>query len=60
MHRVNAHFCRHVVQRPLLLHRVVEVLEEKAKPAGSSGGSLVDHIEVSAHEIEQHSFDNQR
>ena len=53
IHWVNTHFSCHVGERPFLLKRVVQVIQERAQPLWPGDGPLPKNIEVSTHEIQK-------
>ena len=57
---MNPHFCCNFGKIPFLVKRVIQVVEEQAKPSGSSGISVPNDFEVSANEIEQQGFYDER
>jgi len=60
MHWVDTNFCSHVGECPLLLKRLVHVIQERAQPLWPGDGPLPKNIEVSTHEIQKYRFDDHR
>jgi hypothetical protein len=60
IHGMNPYFCCNFGEIPFLVKRVIQVVEEQAKPSGSSRRSVPNDFEVSANEIEQQGFYDER
>ena len=60
MHWVHTHLCCHVGERPFLLKCVVQVIQERAQPLWPGDGPVPQNIDVSTHEIQKQSLNDQR
>lgn len=60
IHWVHTDLCCHIGERPFQLKRVVKVIQERAQPLWPGGGPVPENVEVSTHEVQKQSLNDQR
>src|ERR1700693_2502986 len=60
IHRMDPYFRCNFGEAPFLLKRVIQIIQEYTEPSGSSRRFVPNNFEVSADQIEQQGFNDQR